>query len=201
MKMQATSRNEESRKSAEWIGFRATTTATAIPSASTAKTTNIHPAAPVRSAPGTACAAVTSPLLDDGERLDVRRCPPVGQLANVEVERVVPVVRRHLVGLRRQPDRLGIGRARLFAELAEHATLQVHVEPVEDLHRLALRVLLVVPVDVDDVDGALDRTERALDAALLVEAEHPPETVGWQLLLLGVLDGDLLLEEVTAGNG
>src|SRR5438067_1305588 len=201
MKMQATKRKEDSRKSAEWIGFRATTTAIAIPSASTAKITNSQPAAPVRSAPGTACAPVISSLLDDRERLDVLRRSPVGQLADVQIERVVPVVRRHLVRLRGQPDRLGIGRAGLFAQLAEHAALQVDVETVQDLDRLALRVLLVVPVDVDDVDRALDRAERALDAALFVESEHPAEPVGRELLLLGILDRDLLLEEVTARDG
>src|SRR5262249_12897051 len=83
----------------------------------------------------------------------------------------------HLVGLCRQPDGLGHRRAGLLAELAEHAALQVHVEAVEHLDRLARPILLVVPVDVDDVDRAFDRAQRALDAALLVEPEHPAESV------------------------
>src|SRR5437867_13349301 len=99
MNMQATTRKHDRRKSAEWIGFLATTTATAVPRASTAKTTKAHPAAPVRRAPGTVSAPVTSSLHDDGERLDVLRRSPVGQFPDVEVERVVAVVRRHLVRL------------------------------------------------------------------------------------------------------
>src|SRR5262249_44029624 len=87
------------------------------------------------------------------------------------------------------------------AELAEHAALQVHVEAVQHLLRLAGLVLLVVPVDVDDVDRALDRAERALDAALLVQPEHAAEAVRRQLLLLRVLDRDLLLEEMAPGGG
>src|SRR5262249_45048737 len=82
----------------------------------------------------------------------------------------------------------------------EHAALQVHVEAVEHLDRLGLLVLLVVPVDVDDVDRALDRAERTLDAALLVEPEHPAEPVRRDLLLLRVLDRHLLLEEVASGH-
>src|SRR6476659_8294734 len=201
MKMQATRRNEESRKRAEWIGLRATTTAIAMASASSAKTTKAQPAPPESKAPGTFCAPVTSSLFDDRERLDVLRRSPDGQLADVEVERVVPVVRRHFVGLGRQPDRLGVGGTGFFAELAEHAPLEIHVESVQHLRRLARRSLLVVPVDVDDVDRALDRAQRALDAPLLVQAEHPPEAVGGQLLLLGVLDRHLLLEEVPTRDG
>ena len=49
--MQATSRKDASRKSAEWTGFLATTTATAVASARTAKTTKAQPAPPVRSTP------------------------------------------------------------------------------------------------------------------------------------------------------
>ncbi len=41
--MQATSRKEASRKSAEWTGFLATTTAAAIPSARAARTTKTQP--------------------------------------------------------------------------------------------------------------------------------------------------------------
>src|SRR5437867_354812 len=201
MNMQATTRKHDRRKSAEWIGFLATTTATAVPRASTAKTTKAHPAAPVRRAPGTVSAPVTSSLLDDGERLDVLRRSPVGQFPDVEVERVVAVVRRHLVRLGSEPDGLWVRRARLLAELAEHAALQVHVEAVEHLDRLALGALLVVPVDVDDVDRALDRAEGALDAPLFVEPEHPAETVGRQLLLFRILDRDLLLEEVPSRDG
>src|SRR5215471_2902054 len=199
MKRQATSRNDESRYRAEWTGFFATTTATAVASARTAKTTNAQPAPAVRSTPEAAASVISpSPLLDHGEGLHVGRRVPVRELADVQVERLVAVVGRHLVGLRRQPDGLGLRRARLLAELAEHAALQVHVEAVGDLHGLARLVLLVVPVDVDDVDRALDRAERALDAPLLVQPEHPAEAVRRDLLLLGVLDGDLLLEEVAA---
>src|ERR1700719_1588957 len=145
MKRHATSRKDDKRKSAAWTGFFATTTATAIASARTAKTTKAQPAPPVRSTPPETTPPVTraaSSLFDDREGLHVRRLAPVGQLADVEIERVVAVVGRHLVGLRRQPDRLGHRRARLLAELAEHAALQVHVEAVEDLDRLGLLVLL-----------------------------------------------------------
>src|SRR6266508_354595 len=199
MKRHATSRKDARRKSAEWTGFFATTTATAIASARTAKTTKAQPAPPVRRTPPETTPSVTfaaSSLFDHREGLDVRRFAPVGQLADVEVERVVAVIRRHLVGLRRQPDGLGSCRARFLAELAEHAAFQVHVEPVQHLDRLPLRVLLVVPVDVDDVDRALDGAERALDAALLIQTEHPAEAVGGDLLLLGILDRQLLLEKV-----
>src|SRR5512143_1050857 len=258
--MQATRRKDERRKSAEWIGFLATITATAMASASTANTTNAQPAEPVSRAPGTASAGVNAAcseasirgarslpevtegrsratrergvsersdarprpacraerrwrsqvasersatdsfLLDDREGLDVRRRSPVGQFPDVEVERVVPVVRRHLVRLGRQPDRLRVRRAGLFAQLAEHAALEVDVEAVEHLDRLSCGVLLVVPVDVDDVDRTLDRTERALDTSLLVESEHPPEPVRRQLLLFWVLDRHFLLEEVPASH-
>src|SRR5262245_10583475 len=202
MKRQATRRNDESRKSAEWTGFFATTTATAVPRASTAKTTKAQPAPPVSRTLEETVSVIGRPstLLDHGERLDVGGLAPVRQLAQVQVQRIVAVVGRHLVGLRRQPDGFGLRRAGLLAELAEHATLQVHVEPVEDLDRLAGLVLLVVPVDVDDVDRALDRAERALDTALLVQAEHSAEAVGGDLLLLGILDRHLLLEEVAAGH-
>src|SRR5215468_10033762 len=116
MKRQATRRNEESRKSAECTGFFATTTATAVASASTANTTNAQPAPPVRRTPEGASVIGSSPLLDHGERLDVGGRPPVGQLADVQVQRLVAVVGRHLVGLRRQPDGLGLRRAGLLAE-------------------------------------------------------------------------------------
>src|SRR5262244_761160 len=115
MKMQATSRNEERRNSAECTGFFATTTAIAVPSARTAKTTNAQPAPPVRRTPEDSV-IVPSPLLDHGERLDVGGRPPVGELADVEVQRLVSVVGRHLVGLCRQPDGLGHRRACLLAE-------------------------------------------------------------------------------------
>src|SRR6266508_641369 len=201
MKRHATSRKDDRRKSAEWTGFFATTTATAIASTRTANTTKAQPAPPVRSTPPETTPSVTfaaSSLFDDREGLDVRRLAPVGQLADVEIEGVVAVIRRHLVGLGRQPDGLGSRRARLLAELAEHAALQVHVEAVQHLDRLPLRVLLVVPVDVDDVDRAFDRAEGTLDTPLFVQTEHPAETVRGDLLLLRVLDRQLLLEEVAS---
>src|SRR6266851_1118886 len=159
MKMQATSRKEARRKSAEWTGLRATTTATAIARARTAKIRKAAPAPPVsRTPPVTAApggrgrvSALASSLLDDGKGLDVVGRSPIGQLADVQIQRVVPVVGSHLVGLGRQPDRLGHGRTGFFAKLAEHATLQVDVKTVQHLHRLGRLVLLVVPVDVDDV--------------------------------------------------
>src|SRR5437773_4761464 len=165
MKRHATTRNDASRKSAEWTGFFATTTATAVPRVSTAKTTKAQPAPPVRRTPLAALSVTASTPLDHGEGFHVGSRAPVRQLPDVEVQGVVAVVGGHLVGLRRQPDRLGHRRTGLLAQLAEHAALQVHVEPVEHLDGLAL-VLLVVPVDVDDVDRALDRAERALDTAL-----------------------------------
>src|SRR5947208_6052465 len=192
MKMQATSRNEARSQSAECTGFLEKTTASAVPSASAAKMTNSQPTAPVSSA-----LSVISALLHHGKRLHVGSLLPVRELSDVEVQRLVAVVSRHLVGLRRQPDRLGHRGARFLAELAEHAALQIDVEPVEHLHRLGGLVLLVVPVDVNDVDRALDRAERALDAPLLVETEHPAEAVGRDLLLLRVLDRHLLFEEMT----
>src|SRR5512144_2508735 len=91
MKMHATSRNDVSRKRAEWTGFFATTTAIADRSARTAKTTKSQPAVPVRSAP----VMPLSPL-HDGERLDVLGLAPVRQLADVEVEGLVALVGRHL---------------------------------------------------------------------------------------------------------
>src|SRR5262245_7117137 len=201
MKRHATSRNDASRKRAEWTGFLATTTATAMASASTAKTMKAQPAPPVKRTPELTVSVIPgSSLLDDRERLDVRGGLPVGQLADVQVERVVAVVGRHLVGLRRQPDGLGLRRAGLLAELAEHAALQVHVEAVENLDGFARLVLLVVPVNIDDVDRALDRAQRALNAALLVQPEHPAKAVRRDLLLLRVLDRDLLLEEVPPGH-
>src|SRR6266498_5213116 len=105
MKRHATSRKDARRKSAEWTGFFATTTATAIASARTAKTTKAQPAPPVRRTPPVTLAA-SSPL-DHRERLDVGRLAPVSQFADVEVKGVVAVIGRHLVGLRRQPDGLG----------------------------------------------------------------------------------------------
>src|ERR1035437_3826729 len=138
------------------------------------------------------------PPLDDGERLDV--LVPLHELPDIEVEGLVSLVRSELVGLRPEPDRLRIRRARLFAEAAEHAALEVHVEPVEDLLVLASLVLLVVPVDEDDVDRALDRAERALDAALLVESEHPAEPVARLAGRFRVLDRVGLPEEVPPGH-
>src|SRR6266542_789676 len=170
MKRHATSRKDARRKSAEWTGFFATTTATAIASARTAKTTKAQPAPPVRRAPGgtlsVTCGA-SSPF-DHREGFDIAGRVPVGELPDVQIQRLVAVVGGHLVRLRGQPDRLGHRRACLLAELAEHAALEVDVEAVEHLDRLPPFILLVVPVDVDDVDRALDRAERALDAALFV---------------------------------
>src|SRR6185369_16806560 len=119
MKMHATSKNDSSRKSAEWTGLRATMTAMADASARTEKITKSQPAVPVSSAPP----VTRSAPLHDGERLHVLGLAPVDELADVQVERLVAVVRRHLVGLRRQPDRLRHRRAGLLAELAEHAAL------------------------------------------------------------------------------
>src|SRR5712692_2044063 len=209
MKMQATSRKEARRKSAEWTGFRATTTATAMARASTAKIRKAAPAPPVsRTPPVTASPggrgrvqARPSSLLDDGKWLDVLRRSPIGQLADVQIERLVAFIGSHLVGLGRQPDRLGYRRTGFLAKLAEHATFQIDVETVQHLHRLGRLVLLVVPVDIDDVDRALDRAERALDAALFVQPEHSPEAVRGNLLLFRILNRDLAPEEVTPCYG
>src|SRR5215471_13467751 len=205
MKRLATSRNAPSRKSAERTGLRAITTATASPRAASAKMTKATPAPPVRRTPPVIAGPPSTPrsssLLHHREGLDVRSLLPVGELADVQVQGVVALVGSHLVGLRGQPDRLGHSRAGLFAQLAEHAALDIDVEPVENLDRLSGRVLLVVPVDVNDVDRALDGAQRALDAPLLVQPEHSAEAVRGNLLLLRILDGHLLAEEVTAGHG
>src|ERR1700687_483550 len=139
--MQATRRKEARRNSAEWTGFLATTTATAMARASSAKIRKATPAPPVSSTPPVTAAprgrsrARPSSLFDDGKWLDVLRRSPVGQLTDVQIERIVAVIGSHLVGLGRQPDRLGHRRTGLLAELAEHAPLQVDVETVQHLNR------------------------------------------------------------------
>src|SRR5512143_4026904 len=61
--------------------------------------------------------------VDARVRLHVR--VPPRQLRLVEVEGLVPLVDAELVGLRGEPDRAGVRRARLLAEAAEHAALHV----------------------------------------------------------------------------
>jgi hypothetical protein len=57
-----------------------------------------------------------------------------------------------------------------------------------------------MPIDVDDVDGTIDGTQRALDAPVLVQAEHPPETVRRFHSHLRILDRHLLLPNMPKGD-
>src|ERR1041385_2790851 len=132
----------------------------------------------------------------------LRAVLPILELLHIEVE-IVAVVRRELVRLRRQPDRLRLRRAGLFAKRAEHAALDVDVVAVEDLHLLLLAVdltHLVVDVDVDDVDGARHRAELAGDAAVEGEAEHAAEAVGRLEALFRIADRHLRLPELAPGG-
>src|SRR5258706_10923537 len=214
MKSTATQMNDNSRKSAEWTGFRIATTriedATAIvPTAKKRRKGMLE----VRSIFCLLPSAPTSSSAPDHllTTLDLfwsaffrqsgvdRPVVPVLELLHVEVE-IVAVVGGQLVGLRGQPDRLRLGGAGLFAERAEHAALDVDVVAVEDFELLHLAVhlaLLVVDVDVDDVDGTGHRAQLAGDAAVVVEAEHAAEAVGRLHPLLGLADRHLRREERT----
>src|SRR5206468_1090663 len=82
---------------------------------------------------------------------------------------------------------------------AEHATLDVDIVAIEDLHLLLLAVdftHLVVDIDVDDVDRARDRAELAGDAAVVREAEHPAKAIGRFETLFRIANRHLRLEQL-----
>src|SRR5258708_12200916 len=114
-----------------------------------------------------------------GESVELRAVFPILELLHVEIQ-IAPVVCRQLVRLRRQPDRLWLRRAGLFAERAEHTPLDVDVVTVENLNLLLLAVLLenlIVNVDIDDVDRARYRAQLAADAAVVGKPDHSPTPV------------------------
>src|SRR3954471_22704981 len=126
---------------------------------------------------------------------------PLLKLVHIDVEVLPPVIRGELVGLGGEPDRFGLRRAPLFAEAAEHAPLDVDVEAIQQLlFLLRLRVHLLVPVDIDDVDRAVTGADGAFDAPVLVQPEHAAEAVRGLPALLRILHRDLLLEHVLEGD-
>src|SRR6185295_2800767 len=126
---------------------------------------------------------------------------PPFELFFVGVEILPTIVGRELIRLGGQPDRFRLGRAPRLAQAAEHAALEVDVETVELLFFLPRRLVqFLVPIDVDDVDRAIDRAEVALDAAFLVEPEHAAEPVRRRQALLRILHRLFLPKESAAGD-